>query len=284
MLVWPPIRRIELQKTVTGITSLSEKDLKLKEIWEKCIELDITAPREVVENFGGVFPEVAANEADLTGNAGVTPIAFGFEIDLTQLPENTKTIRVQVPRGSSPEMARWDLEEFVKTTDWQPLSDLYPGNGAGYSKTTFYKEARETEGFQVSNTPSGLMIRRTPEVAQLTWEFKDLSSEDEIQCWVKAFVTDYASNAKRLAQDGILEVFSEYIWRNHPNNPSPPDIPKAGEGIMLSPLFMSNHASELVALDEYTHTPVLLVKMIEHEQIRHTSWEGVKSYNLPAQQ
>ncbi len=83
---------------VYAIQPADEKWFKMKEIWDKCKEMDIYPPKEVEQYFDLEYPDSDGKLIDITEQEYVkeytAEMVDGYEIDISKLPKNTKLIRV----------------------------------------------------------------------------------------------------------------------------------------------------------------------------------------------
>lgn len=162
---------------IRGIKEVTERHVELKNVWDICKNAGVNPPEEVLDFFDGEYPDYDNVEVDLSDHKNVKRVLKGYEILLDGLPNGLQKIHVEIPRGTPVEMARWDLEELLPEKGFVLLASLFGGDGTGYSRSTFYKEARkllETQKGEVRDFPEngGLHVRRLPPVEKFVAEEK----------------------------------------------------------------------------------------------------------------
>lgn len=85
---------------VDGFKPPDEKWKKMKAVWDSCYNAGIKIPQEVREFFENEHPDDAGVKVDLKHHECCTEIVesgdYGFEVDLTELPEGVTKIRFTI--------------------------------------------------------------------------------------------------------------------------------------------------------------------------------------------
>lgn len=83
---------------VYGVKALDEKWVKMKKIWDLCVENKVEIPSHVFDYFHGEYPTETEVIVDLKNHESVTIYenitSQGFEIDVEKLPNDIKKIRI----------------------------------------------------------------------------------------------------------------------------------------------------------------------------------------------
>jgi hypothetical protein len=78
---------------VTGFAPPDERWVKMKAIWDACGAAGIDVPDEVDGFFGGEAPDPAGVEVELTLRKWRDGEREGYELDVSAIPPQVKTIR-----------------------------------------------------------------------------------------------------------------------------------------------------------------------------------------------
>jgi len=78
---------------VTGFAPPDERWAKMKAIWDACEAAGIPVPGEVGEFFGGDDPDPAGVEVELPTREWSGDSGAGYELDVSAIPPQVKTIR-----------------------------------------------------------------------------------------------------------------------------------------------------------------------------------------------
>lgn len=83
---------------IEGIVPADEKFKKMLAVWNACENAGVKIPAKVYEFFNNVEPDIKGVIIDLYENECISvykkEMSSGFDIDLSKLPSNIKTIRV----------------------------------------------------------------------------------------------------------------------------------------------------------------------------------------------
>lgn len=86
---------MSMSMRVVGLIPVDDKWLAMRAVWDSCKKLKISPPKEVVDFFGGEYPE--EEECTACGLDYVrkynSEMREGLEVDLKNVPKDVQTIR-----------------------------------------------------------------------------------------------------------------------------------------------------------------------------------------------
>jgi len=86
---------MSMSMRVVGLIPVDEKWLAMKAVWDSCLKLKISAPAEVMDYFGGEYPEeeeCIVTRLDFVRKYNAD-MCEGLEVDIKDLPKDVTTVR-----------------------------------------------------------------------------------------------------------------------------------------------------------------------------------------------
>lgn len=88
-----------ITSSIQGVVPPDEKFLKMLAVWNSCKAAGIPLPSELLEFFNWEEPDTSGVIISLRDSVAVSQyMGYGYEVDLSLIPEHIKKIRFSVSR------------------------------------------------------------------------------------------------------------------------------------------------------------------------------------------